>query len=382
MLARDIIEEDFFDQYTYYVFNDRREVYYSVPTYKYLPEFCTNTESTHWNIEDDVVTSGRIGEILLQLLQPEFQKEISHAEQIIQTFFENLRKLKRLPYEVFPKTYAAVTKISPVFSIVLNSCIEYHWQRGENDEDNIFEELMIPIAIQQPITLAADYIRQGLAEPLFFTYDFLLCMIEAGILKKGEIGSVSSPEKNSSTGPTDMRTIIISYKGEFNGEAAKAYYFNQEGCAEGYRQYKTPTLEHFITASLLGIFRNGYVIKKCENCGRYFIPYQKANALYCDQPSPQDASKTCKEYAQQRLWYDRIKQDETAKLFRNIYQAKQIRMKRNPGNTILQEDFEHFKAEGKQWKAAVKEGAKTEAEFLAWLQAVKQKKVKKDGNPR
>ena len=109
---------------------------------------------------------------------------------------------------------------------------------------------------------------------------------------------------------------------------------------------------------------------------------KKANALYCDQPSPQDASKTCKEYAQQRLWYDRIKQDETAKLFRNIYQAKQIRMKRNPGNTILQEDFEHFKAEGKQWKAAVKEGAKTEAEFLAWLQAVKQKKVKKDGNPR
>lgn len=45
-------------------------------------------------------------------------------------------------------------------------------------------------------------------------------------------------------------------------------------------------------AILLHYFRAGYIIKKCEKCGRYFIP-TNANSKYCELPRPEN--KTCKE---------------------------------------------------------------------------------------
>lgn len=43
------------------------------------------------------------------------------------------------------------------------------------------------------------------------------------------------------------------------------------------------------------ILEQRLTIKKCENCGKYFIP-KRSNILYCDGISPQDNSKTCKKY--------------------------------------------------------------------------------------
>ncbi len=37
------------------------------------------------------------------------------------------------------------------------------------------------------------------------------------------------------------------------------------------------------------------VFKICRNCGRYFIPSKRRDAIYCDAPAPQNLNKTCKE---------------------------------------------------------------------------------------
>lgn len=50
-------------------------------------------------------------------------------------------------------------------------------------------------------------------------------------------------------------------------------------------------------------------------------------------------------------------------------------VKRNPDIEGYARSFDAFKIESKRWKAEVKAGKKTEAEYIEWLKAVKEKKV-------
>ena len=112
------------------------------------------------------------------------------------------------------------------------------------------------------------------------------------------------------------------------------------------------------------------IIKKCSNCGGYFIPQKRSDAIYCDRPSQQDAAMTCKEYGTKRLWYDRLKDNKSAKLYRNIYMAKQMLAKRHPDIQMHQDDFIEYKRDATQWKKDVKEGVKTDEEYIKWLKSV------------
>lgn len=135
------------------------------------------------------------------------------------------------------------------------------------------------------------------------------------------------------------------------------------------------SLKDFVASSIFYFFRNGYRFKRCTNCGRFFIPFSRSDELYCDQPSPQDESRSCKQYGSERLWYDKLKQDEAAKLARNIYMAKQMLVKRNPDILGYKKMFEYFKTEKKRWEAWVKSGAKSKDEYIRWLNEMKTKKT-------
>lgn len=116
-------------------------------------------------------------------------------------------------------------------------------------------------------------------------------------------------------------------------------------------------------------------IKKCGICGKYFVPLNRSDTLYCDRISPKDPERTCKEYGSQKLWYDRIKNDEAAKLSRNIYSAKQMLARRNPDILAYKKMFEYFKVERKKWEALVKSGEKSREEYINWLCEMKSKKT-------
>ncbi len=115
-------------------------------------------------------------------------------------------------------------------------------------------------------------------------------------------------------------------------------------------------------------------IKKCANCGRYFYPENRSDTIYCGHKSPQDGNLSCKEYGSQKLWYENLKNNESMKLCRNIYQSKQMLVKRNPDIDAYKKSFERFKEESKVWKSDVRAGVKTEDEFLIWLRNVKANK--------
>lgn len=136
-----------------------------------------------------------------------------------------------------------------------------------------------------------------------------------------------------------------------------------------YFTYKCLNISDYMIIAFLQLIENNYLILKCKNCNKYFIPYKRTDTLYCDRQSPQDVTKTCKKYAIELAWRKKTK-DKTDWhcLYRRVYQSLQMKSKRKPNDQLLKKFFEDFKMEAKEWKKAVKEGTKTEAEFMKWLQ--------------
>lgn len=145
---------------------------------------------------------------------------------------------------------------------------------------------------------------------------------------------------------------------------------------DDFLNFSCDSVDEFLNASICSVLNLGLSFKLCKNCGKIFVPYHRTDTLYCDRKSPQDEHLTCKEYGTKRLWYENLKQNETKKLYRNIYMQKQMLSKRNPDIYSYQIDFENYKRQSKQWKSDVKSGLKTEEEYLDWLKSVRKRGAK------
>lgn len=116
---------------------------------------------------------------------------------------------------------------------------------------------------------------------------------------------------------------------------------------------------------LLGIIvtdiNQKYVVKRCKNCGKLFIPYKKNDALYCDRISPQNSSMTCKRYSSQQP------QSSSSKLYKKIYMKKSVRAKRHKDNFTITNEFENWKSQVDKLRADYNKGKITDKEFEKWL---------------
>lgn len=143
----------------------------------------------------------------------------------------------------------------------------------------------------------------------------------------------------------------------------------QENSPYFYFTYECLNISDYMTASFLQLIENNYLILKCKNCHKYFIPYKRTDTYYCDRISPQDNTKTCKQYGADKAWWIRTKdENDWYNLYRKIYQSFQVKAKRNPNNPQFKQNYDNFRANANEWKKAVKEGTKTEEEFMNWLQ--------------
>lgn len=139
--------------------------------------------------------------------------------------------------------------------------------------------------------------------------------------------------------------------------------------------WELDSLNNLLVSSIYYFFQNGFIFKRCGNCGKFFVPLSRSDEVYCNNISPQDHTRTCKEYGSQKLWYDRVKSDEVAKLSRNVYSAKQMLVRRNPDILAYKEMFEYFKEERKKWERWINSGEKDKEEYISWLNEMKAKKT-------
>ncbi len=126
-------------------------------------------------------------------------------------------------------------------------------------------------------------------------------------------------------------------------------------------------------------------IKKCSNCNNFFITESRTDEKYCNNPSPQNPKKTCKEYGAKKTYRDEIKSIPIKYEHNKTSQFFRMRINRSSINNvkdkeIYQEQFNTYKKNYQERKEQYKSGKLKENDFVEWI--IKQKEGVKNGSTR
>ena len=113
---------------------------------------------------------------------------------------------------------------------------------------------------------------------------------------------------------------------------------------------------------------NNFIIKKCKNCGKYFIT-DNLRVNYCNNLFK--GSQTCKDIGNQIA--QRIKQenDKVYGKYRKMYSKKAMLVKRNPDIEVYKKDYENWKKQAKKFMDDIRNEKKTYEDFDKWLDSNK-----------
>jgi hypothetical protein len=112
------------------------------------------------------------------------------------------------------------------------------------------------------------------------------------------------------------------------------------------QQYECSNILEIINVLFYQYKISNVQINKCLNCGKYFIPKKKSNEKYCDNVSPQNINKTCKEFGVNKTYREEIKSIPIKSEHNRISQTYRMRIKRakNEIEKLQQEKaFENYK---------------------------------------
>lgn len=107
-------------------------------------------------------------------------------------------------------------------------------------------------------------------------------------------------------------------------------------------------------------------IKKCKNCGRYFVPDNRVDELYCSNLF--ENNKTCKEVGPFRTKQKFMQENDDLRIYRNVYQKLLLRTRRNPNNDQYENDFNEFKQKNAELREKIEKGKMTQKEYMEWLE--------------
>lgn len=103
---------------------------------------------------------------------------------------------------------------------------------------------------------------------------------------------------------------------------------------------------------------NDIHIKKCKNCGNYFVPLNRSDEQYCYRVQPN--GKMCRE-----LDYEsKINADELLTIYRTAYKTHNARKRRNLNNrTNAEQEFREWVTFAKRLLERAKAGELSVDEF-------------------
>lgn len=100
---------------------------------------------------------------------------------------------------------------------------------------------------------------------------------------------------------------------------------NTDGSLKISRDYAVENLPEALSVELILLLEHGILLKKCENCNRYFFPKDNTEK-YCDRPISGD--KTCKDVG----YINKMGNDELLKLYNTAYKTKHAQKQRKTRN--------------------------------------------------
>jgi hypothetical protein len=126
--------------------------------------------------------------------------------------------------------------------------------------------------------------------------------------------------------------------------------------------YSSTTIEGYAFMSLLHLFNTDIIIKKCKNCGEYFIPNLRKDEIYCID---------CRDTGANSTWKKSLEECDWKKLHRTIYQSKQMKARRYPDIEKYKKDFKDFQNNYTLKKKELEENKITEEDLIEWLEKQK-----------
>ena len=112
-----------------------------------------------------------------------------------------------------------------------------------------------------------------------------------------------------------------------------------------------------------------YPIKRCQNCGMYFIPSKRLDEIYCDYPKKK--GKTCREKGAISAYNKRLQDKSAYSEYRKLYQQKFAFMNKNKDDKKFKKDFENWKKLAKGKISDLKHGKLSEDDVYKWLEGNK-----------
>jgi hypothetical protein len=84
---------------------------------------------------------------------------------------------------------------------------------------------------------------------------------------------------------------------------------------------------------LMNVVKGNIVIKRCENCNRYFVPVGRNDAMYCNRIAP-GSEKTCVEIGAIRKYEKDIENNPIRKAYRMEYKKRYARVLKAKPDTV------------------------------------------------
>lgn len=165
--------------------------------------------------------------------------------------------------------------------------------------------------------------------------------------------------------------LLLPFEELFSIQKTEVRIVNMEGALK--ELYNFTSMFSAISFDLYKVLYSETTIKQCKNCKLYFVPENRSDTLYCNRPSPQDKTKSCREYGRYAAYLARSKNNPSVKLYKQIYNLLLNRTKRNPNNLVDISNLKEFKESARDWKLKVKNDSATLQEYTQWLQSQKSK---------
>lgn len=359
-------EKNFFDSFYIWFNKEKKEEYYSTPLYLYSVDRKVDYDNRLMTvIFDKKEVKGRVKE----------EQGLKYPGNMYFPYFERfgmfLLRFLNANLETYESAYETFF-FAYGFEILKDINEDYNFElKGKYENDAVYLKKM------QEIYKELQYKIQEVQEEMksFVNYVYNLDNLES---------------LNEYTPSQRFAVYLIKHKGQ-----AYTYNKNDNIIQDNYSN-KNLELSHLNDKQLLDNFKNNKMlismidthqsndlsaicyavleelvkttnnpIKKCQNCGMYFIPSSRLDEIYCDYPK--EKGKTCREQGAVQAYNERLRQNKALAEYRRLYQLKSMAVGRNKDNKQMKKDFDKWKKDAKDRVNKLKHGIFTEDEVYEWL---------------
>ncbi len=135
---------------------------------------------------------------------------------------------------------------------------------------------------------------------------------------------------------------------------------------EIYEVYEITDLRQLLFIEILSMVNAGTRIKKCKNCGLYFVA-TKNNVEYCDRIAvSQGEKKPCKDIGSERAFREKAKKDEAYQIYRREFHRRNARDRRRYENK-KSEKFLKWKRDAQEKLKEFRDKKIDFETFVEWL---------------